>query len=177
MKRSILLLFLAVLLFGSCVSTSIRSNKAPDFNEKITKIYLLMRGSDSANDFFFDFRNELNKYFKVKGIEMKSYAFDPLSLETEQQLMERINEYQPQVVMLVNQTEARSTSNAYYGWNLGRYSTPTGGTFDVQLRGPNEEKILWRASLNTDGNFGIATTATKAAKQLYQKMEEDGLIP
>jgi hypothetical protein len=103
------------------------------------------------------------------------YAFkvlDPLALETEEQMMAKISEFDPQYVMMIVQTEARSTTNGY-GWNN---SLNVGGTFDVQLRDLSGEKILWRASLKTDGGWGIETSVYKAAQKLFDRMVEDRLF-
>lgn len=171
------ILFLAT----SCVTSKITSNKSTDFNEKISKLYIVVKGTDSAESFFESFTAELGNSLTQKGIESKVKYSDPLSLESENDVNQYINDYNPNLIMIVNQTESRQTMNSGFnngfgntGWGYG--SSNTGGTFDVKIFQPNSKNPIWRANLKADGQFGLKTSTKKACEKLIEKLIEDELL-
>ncbi len=166
-------LFFAVittLLFQSCVSTKIESNKSPDFNQKVSKIYIKVQGSSQK------YMKQLIDYIlpelKSHGIEAATYYYDPLSLDSEKDILEEIKAYNPDVVMSIGQTEKRATSNNYYG----THATVTGATLDIKIFIPGKENPVWRASLKTDSDFGVANASESSAKKIINKLKDDGII-
>lgn len=168
--KSILTLAILITLFSSCVTTKIDSNKSPDFNQKISKIYITARGSDSSKEFMKSLTNYLKVELNKHGVECTVHYFDPLSLETEKDLGEKIKNYNPDVVMSIGQTERRSTAG-YYG-----SVTETGATLDIRMFIPNRENPVWRGSLKADGSFGVGTTAQSSAVKIVEKLKLDGVI-
>ncbi len=168
MKKTLIigLLFFAT----SCVTSKITSNKSSDFNKKIGKLYVLVKGTDSAKPFFESFTNELSASLNAKSIESEVKYLDQLSLESENEINQAISDYGGNLLMVINQTESRQTINN----NYGAYNT--GGTFDVKIFQPNSENPVWRANLKADGQFGLKTSAKKACEKLIEKLIEDNLL-
>lgn len=162
-------------MFTSCATSKIASNKAPDFNEKISRLFVTVKGSDSAKAFFERFTTELDTSLDQKGIESKTYYFNPLSLDPEKEIHENISSYKPNLTMTINQTESRHNVNPY-GFSLGYSSTNTGATFDVQIFQPNSKTPVWRANLTADSQFGLEISARKACEKLIEKLIEDKLL-
>ncbi len=179
MKKILIIgiLFLAT----SCVTSNITSNKSKDLNEKISKLYIIVKGTEEAEPFFKSFTAELGNTLKLKGIESKVKYSDPLSLESDSDVDQNINEYKPNLIMIVNQTESSQTMNSGFnngfgnvGWGYG--SSTTGGTFDVKIFQPNSKNPVWRANLKTYGQFGLKSSAKKACEKLIEKLIEDSLL-
>lgn len=164
-----------LLVITSCATSKITSNKAPDFNEKITKLFIMIKGTDSAEPFFKLFENQLSNFLNIKEIESKTHYFDPLSLESENDVNEKISDYKPNLIMVINQTESRQIMNSNgFGWGFG--PTNIGGTFDIKIFQPNSKNLIWRGNLTADGQFGLETSAIKASDKLIKKLIEDGLL-
>ncbi|MDO9261667.1 MAG: hypothetical protein Q7U08_06980 [Flavobacteriaceae bacterium] len=161
--KKLLLIGLSLLL-SNCVTTKIQSNKAYSFNEKISKLYILVRGNDDSRSFYTSFTNDFEKTLNEKGIKYQKYYYDPLSLETEKDIQTKINYFEPNLIMIVNQTESRNTVNQN-AFSFGSNSTNTGGTFEVKLFKPNSDNPVWRAKLQADGQFGLSTSAEKASQK------------
>jgi len=168
----------------SCVTSKITSNKSPDYNDKIEKLFIMVRGSDSTKPFFQSFVVEFRKKLNEKNIESKSHYFSPLSLESESDIDEKISNYNPKLIMMINQTESRQTiNNNGFGWGntgmnigWGNAGMNTGGTFDVKIFQANSKNPIWRANLKADGQFGLETSAKKAVEKLIEKLIEDKLL-
>jgi len=173
MKR--IFLIGTLLVFTSCATSKIASNKASDFNEKISRLFVMVKGSDGAKSFFERFTTELDTSLAQKGIESKTYYIDPLSLAPENEINEEISSYKPNLTMVINQTEARHNVNPY-GFSLGYSSTNTGATFDVKIFQPNSKTPVWRANLTADSQFGLEVSARKACEKLIDKLIEDKLL-
>jgi len=162
-------------LLTSCVTSKITSNKSPDFNEKITKLFIMVKGTDSAKSFFKSFTSQFSNSLSQRGIESKTHYFDPLSLESESDINKKNSSYNSNLIMIINQTESRQTINQNgFGWGYG--GTNTGGTFDVRIFQPNSKNPVWRGNLKADGQFGLQTSAKKATEKLIEKLIEDGLL-
>ena len=160
---------------SSCVTSKVTSNKSASFNEKIDKLFIMVKGTDSAKTFFNSFTSELTTSLREKGIESNNHYFEPLSLESESDVDIKIQNYNPNLIMIINQTESRQMVNANgFGWGYG--ASNTGGTFDVKIFQPNAKNPVWRANLKADGQFGLETSAKKACEKLIEKLIEDKLL-
>jgi hypothetical protein len=162
-----------LLLLTSCVTSKITSNKAPDFNEKITKLFIVIKVTDNAKLFFSSFTIKLIASLKERGIELKTHYLRPLSLETEDDINEKIKAYSPNLTMIISQTESRQTVSRF---GFGSTGTTTGGTFDVRIFQPSSKNPVWRANLSVDTSLGLETAAKRANEKLINKLTEDGLL-
>jgi len=159
-----------ITLASSCTTTKIDSNKSPNFNQKVSKIFLTVRGSEGSKEFMKPLTTSLVSELTTHGVECNYYTFDPLSLETDKDLIEKIKIYNPDVVMTVVQTERRVTSGS-----MGR--AETGATLDIRLFIPNQDNPVWRASVKVDGNFEVALNPAKqTTAKIIEKLKMDGII-
>jgi len=165
------LLFLIVATSG-CVTSSISSNKSPDFNQKITRLYLVIRSSKGAKEFSYSFKTEFLRTLSSRGIVTDYEVLDELALESDKDLTDKISNFGPQVVMVMNQTESKSNA----GQTFGASHNISGGTFDIKLLLPASDKPVWRASLDAYGDSGIEAAVDKSVRNLVTKLTEDGLI-
>ena len=163
------LIFAMALLIASCVTTKISSNKAPDFNGKIKRLYIVAKGADEAKSFFVRFYQSFGQSLKTEGIVTEYYYFDPLSLEGESSVISKIEAFSPNMVMMINQTEAR---NYKQYWS----SSNTGGTFDIRIQVPESKNPIWRANLKADASMGLGEAAQKASNTLLTKLKEDQML-
>lgn len=160
-----------LIILSGCVRTNITSNKSPDFTGKIERLYIMVRGSDGAKSFFNSFNNSLSQSLKSRGIETTYHYFDPLSLESDEDVAKKINEFGPNLLMMIQQTESRSTMNQN-GWG----SANTGGTFDIKLLQPDSKSPVWRANLIADASFGLSVSARRSTEKLIEKLILDKLL-
>lgn len=109
---------------------------------------------------------ELSRY----GVESTVHYFDPLSLDTEEDLVNDIKSYDPDVVMSIGQTERRTTAGYYGG------STETGATLDIKMFIPKRSSPVWRGYLKADGSFGVGTASQSSAVKIVEKLRLDGVI-
>ncbi|HMV07937.1 MAG TPA: hypothetical protein PK325_03800 [Cyclobacteriaceae bacterium] len=164
----------AVLLFLvlGCTSSKIESNKDPQFNQKVSKIFITLRVSEGSWGFFRPFIYDyLQPELKAHKVETIVHNFGPLSLESDKDVVAKIVDYQPDVVMSIVQTERRSTSGTYG-------NSETGATMDIKMFLPKKENPVWRASFKVDANFDVASyaAAKRATVKLIEKMKADGII-
>lgn len=179
MKKIFIISILLSLL--GCTTSKIVSNKSITFNEKLSQLYIVVNGTDSAEPFFKSFTSELVRSLDQKAVKTIVKYADPLSLESENDFNQVINDYKPKLIMTINQTESRQTMNngvnsgfGNFGWGNG--SSTTGGTFDVKIFQPNSKNPVWRANLKADGQFGLESSAKKACEKLIEKLIEDNML-
>ncbi|SCY58662.1 hypothetical protein [Flavobacterium caeni] len=165
-------------------ATKVASNKATDFTHKITKLYIVVKGTDSAEKFLRKFTENFTSHLTASGIEHAELFMDPLSLESDEDVHKKIQAFAPNLVMTISQTESRRTTNGGYnpgfhggtGFAIGGGSSVTGGTFDIKMFTPGSTKPVWRGNLKADAQFGLASSASKANEKLIKKLIEDGLL-
>ena len=175
-KKNILHFFSLIFLFSivsvGCASSKITSNKAPDFNEKISKAYLLIKTSKGTKQFSYSFKTAFLHALSARGISSDYYVMDELALETDKDIDQKISKFDPQVVIVMNQTEAEINN----GNNFGTLNNISGGVFDIRIMLPASDKLIWRASLEAYGNSGIDAAVEKSVKKLIEQLTIDKLI-
>ncbi|MDN5204619.1 hypothetical protein QQ008_24720 [Fulvivirgaceae bacterium BMA10] len=163
-----------VIILSGCISANITSNKAPDFNEKIGRLYIVVRGSDNAKHFFDSFNNYLDQSLKSKGVETSYHYFGPLSLESEEDVDNKIKEFGPKLLMTIQQTESRNTIHRH---ETSLTTTNTGASFDIRLIRPDSKSTMWRANLSSFASYGLSGSAKSSVDKLIEKLTTDGLLP
>jgi predicted ester cyclase len=170
--NSLKLLMLVSFFSFSCVNSKITSNKAPDFNEKIVRLYLVIKNSKGAKEFSYSFKTAFLHGLSAKQIVSDYYVMDELALESDKDINEKISKFNPQVLMIMTQTE----SKGYREVNFGGSNNISGGIFDIKIMLPKSDKVIWRANLEAYGDTGIDAAVEKAAKKLLDKLIIDKLI-
>lgn len=166
----LLLLSLIAIGLSNCTIANIESNKSPDFTKKVSRIYLTAKGYASST-YLESMSGHLLNGLKSHGVEGDVYYFNPLSLEKEADVIaEKVKSYRPDVVMSIEQTERRLTSDTSGG------SNESGATLDLKLFVPGRENPVWRAFLHVDGSFWGDIAAKDTAKKIVKKLIADGVI-
>jgi len=88
--------------------------QAPDFTQKIERLYIMVRGAEEAKTFFRSFNSELILSLRERGIEAQYYYFEPLSLDSDEDILNNINKFKANIVMMINQTETRNAQGKFF---------------------------------------------------------------
>src|SRR5206468_10544419 len=107
--------------------------------EKLSKIYLVINSSKGASEFSYSFKTTFLQALADYGVKSDYYVKGPLSLESEKEISERINKFNPQFIIVVTQTESKS----FAGVNWASSNNINGGTFDIKILPPNSDKPVW----------------------------------
>ena len=167
MKKFILVFCVASSILMSCVTASVVSNRSPEIEEKIERLYVTMNGAPKSKMFFNSFSRELANEMELRNVDAEFQVFNELSLETEDDLLNKVIKFGPNYVMTIHQTERRTTVALI---------THPGATFDIKLIDPTTDKIVWRGSLKTDTVSELSEGAKISAKKLIQKLTMDGIL-
>jgi hypothetical protein len=169
------LLFSVLLLTTACGTSRISSNKSPDFNDKLTKIYLLVKAGKGTTSFAQQFQDAFFAELAKRNIATDGYIVQPLALESDEDIHKKIEKFNPQVLMIMQQTQAERYAgvgmNSIYAQN-----NVNGATFDIKLLLPGSDKPVWRASLESHGDYGILAAVNKSVKRLIDELTQDGLL-
>ena len=159
----ILFLFLLSTL-SNCVS--IKSVRDPNFNKKISKVFVEIDGSNRAENYFENLKFNLNRRFYESDIESIFYMRNALSLDSPEDKNKQIAEYQPDVIFYIIQT----SHNTVNGVN-------SGGVLELTLVEPGSDKPVWKAVLEMDtGGWGMGDHA-QVANKIFEQLRKDGIIP
>jgi hypothetical protein len=173
LKRLQYVFVLAIALalsLSSCVTASIVSNKNPEFKTKITKMYVMSRCSPASKAFLLETTKMISNSLKSRGVENIFYYMDELALESEKDITKKIDDYNPDVYMIISETEHRTKVGSF------GIQTNTGSTLDLKMFTPDRQSPVWRATLMADGSMGIEEASQKAAQYFIDKLKTDGII-
>ena len=162
-KRAALVALALCLSLSGCVS--IESNRDPSFDKRVGRIYVMMRGGDRAERFMNNLGGQIQQAFQKRGVRSEVYVVDPLSLEGESEVRERVSAFNPDAVLVVVQTE-----QSFYN------GVSAGGRFELGLFELGSDKPVWKAKLNTDtGGYGMGSSE-QVAEKIVARMVEDRLL-
>ena len=172
-------LTIGVVCFLMGCSTKIASNKATDFSEKITKLFIIVKGTETSQSFLDKLTENFGAHLAENGIPYQKFQMEALSLESEEDIQKKVVEFGPNLVMMISQTESRRTTNGGFspGFNGpgfgfgGGTSAVTGATFDIKLYRPGSQNPVWRGNLKADAQFGLASSAKKANEKMIKNLE------
>lgn len=112
LSQAVIFFFFALILSG-CASANISSSKSPDFTAKLSKLYLVIKTANGAKEFSYSFKTMFLGEMANCGVVSDYRVYDPLALESEKEVDQKISKFNPQVIILMTQTE----SKAYSGYN------------------------------------------------------------
>jgi hypothetical protein len=162
---------ISLLLFG-CVSSSITSSKSEKIHGPYKKIFVIIDNSERAEKFVGGFVETIKKELAARNTESEYYVSERLSQDTKQDINKKIHAFQPEVVLIMHQTE----SVFYRGMSIGNEKGSNGGTFDLKLFEKTENNLVWKAELTAYGEYGISTAISKASENLISKLVLDGIV-
>jgi hypothetical protein len=167
--HSIFFALLISLLFSSWSSSSIIAKSSDKLKGPYQRIFVLINNSVRADGFIKGFTTNIKEEFNKRNISYEIYIKTELSLDTEKDIEEKISAFSPDALLVINQTEA-------VVYNGGRGANSNGGTFDLKLFDKTPDNLVWRATLQAFGNFGIATASGKATDYFIARLEYDKII-
>lgn len=166
------LTLLPLLLLFSCTTTRLNSNKDPDFTRQIGSFHVIIRGSHSSDVYLYSLADYLREDLNKIGVKTTVERPNPLSLESEKEMLDRIARINPEALMVITQTEVRQTVGGYS--MIGQKAN--GATLDIKLFQPNSDKPFWRANCRTDSDWGQGGAGKQSAKKIIEKLIADQLI-
>ena len=153
------------LLLQACVSAKLVSNKQEGYTKKLNKIYVIVSGTKKSKSFFNQFSTTLQTKLKEKSVESFVYYRNELSVDSDSEVNARINEYNPQALMLIRQTVVHSTNGMI-----------DGGTFEKSIIDRETKKPEWKAEFEVYGAMGLSNAVETGVKKLCNKLTEDQII-
>ncbi len=166
MKRITYLFSVTVLAFliQSCATINMASNKSESYNKQPKKIYIVANFNKDDRTFCNGLVAGLKNNFTQKGIQSDSYMHDALSLESDEDINKKANDYNPEAVLLIQQTL-------------------TGGgraTFELTLIDSATKKHVWKGafevSTDTYSSMEGDGTINRSVKTIVEKLAQDKII-
>lgn len=156
-----------------CTTATIQTNKAPAFDEKINRVFLIIDPSLEGNSFISHLASQLKTQFKKEGVELGFYNPDPLSLAPQDTLEKRMEAFNADVRMVISRPEGISGT----GEQGERLASLEGRmSLDVKLFPVEETLPVWRAKLNASGVFGLEPASIKAARRIIDSLAADEIL-
>lgn len=158
-------IFLLILILQSCYSARIVSNKDVNYSKKLKRIYVIVNIPKNVDHFNDRLLTTLINKIKEKGVITDGFARNPLSLETEEDINKKIDQYDPEALMVIKQT--------YITYMNGG---PGAGVFEITLIAKEAKKPIWKSTLNLQGPWRDNATINIMVSKLLTQMEQDQLI-
>lgn len=159
----------------SCTSINVISNKSESFNKRIQKIYIICEGTRNQTTFYSVFRNLMHQALSLRGVDSEIKVKHYLSLETDSAIYAKVNAYRPEVVVVVNQSEAAKMKivntgpQGSGGYAHGYGSAKAMDVFDLIMTEYPKKDPVWRASLEVGSSEDNSFSAEGAVKALIKK--------
>ena len=178
LKTALLLLMISSL--SGCVTSSIATNKSDGLKGPYHKIFIVIHSTERVARFSVPWMDAVRKEFDQRGIALKVYEVsgredESLSLtsqNTNDEVNSQINEFQPEVVLLI----ALKKIEAYGGVQIGRPGS-NGATFDMRLFTREDNKTpVWRAKFEVFGDYGVSMAVSKGTRTFLDQLEKDNII-
>ncbi len=166
-------------MFTSCVVAKIEANKSEQFNDKLNSVFIAVEGEPFYGEFINNLIKEMQKELKTKGMKVEVNLYDHLSLESEEGFNTKVDAFNPDAVLLIKENTAYVQAiNSPYILILSEASAELNRRYlyDFHLTNRSDNKIIWRAKLNSTFPYGLKETAKEAALRLIKQMEQNGLI-
>jgi hypothetical protein len=139
------------------------TNKSDSYNKQPKKIYIIVNFNKNDRTFCNGLVTGLKNNFTKKGIQSDSYMHDSLSLEGEEDINGKTNDYNPEAVLLIQQT-----------------LTGAGiATFELTLIDRETKKKVWKGAFNvsTDSySMGDEDVINKSVNTIVEKLTQDKII-
>ncbi|MBI5214991.1 MAG: hypothetical protein HY960_04510 [Ignavibacteriae bacterium] len=159
-----------VVVISSCTTINATSNYDRNQSRKIGKILILFSTNEAFNDLMEGFYSTFKMSLDSSGIESKNWRDDGLSLEND--LKKVINDFEPDVILKIVQTEAKSYHD---GWlTLGASVKLNASLIDVKLLTP-----FWRSNIDvncTKYSYPGRGDGRSLAREVGNLLEKDKII-
>ncbi len=169
---NLLVIGLIVLFFSGCVTSNVSFNNNPDYHDKIKTAFVEVKDIEIGR-FLDGFGQLLITNLENKGVSVKLSVNDALSLNSEKDIQKQIQDFQTDVIIILERADSKmihGKSGYYYN----------GGIYLMSIVLPENNKIVWKASISTRnevggaGGFDVAIKQT--VEQIIQKLQNDQLL-
>jgi len=188
--RHPLILLAGLLVLAGCTSTEVISNKDPDFNGQVDKIYVSSRITDALDKYERSALDAMSKTMTAQDVNVVMVSEvvpgDDAAKKGEETPVTDVPfaeaREQGSTMLLVLEERDRDIT-IRPNFNTGGSSSPQETySLNASLYDVDREKRVWRAELETKGNQGSFTSGQGKegrimAESLMEKFVEDGLLP
>jgi hypothetical protein len=168
---NLLLIGLFAFILSSCATTNVAFNNNPDYHTKIKSAFLQVK--DVQLGFFLNgLTDSLVNNLENNNVKVEITKNDILSLESEKDIQNRLQTFNPDVIILLERVDKNMVSNKY-----GTFYS--GGVYSMSIKIPEKDKIIWKASISTGGELrgeGSTKIIKQTIQQIIAKMKTDQLL-
>lgn len=159
------ILCVPLLVLTSCVSVNMTSNKSDGYNKKLSRVYIYYFAAKGVDEYLTKYSNGLTSQFSTLGIQSKSEIRNPLSLDTEEDVATRVNEYKPSHLMLYKITRIT-------------YSNGFAGTvdFEISIIDSATNKVIWKSVMTPSVQMYLRDAVEMSLSKTIDKLKSDGII-
>ena len=162
---------LFALIFSACATTNVTFNNNPDYRTKIKSAFVQVK--DVQLGFFLKGLTDSLVYnLERNNITVRTVKTDVLSLESEKDIHIQIQEFNPDVIILLERVDKNMASSKY-----GTYYS--GGVYSMSIKISDKDKTIWKAAISTDGELrgdGNTRIIKETIQQIIAKMKSDQLL-
>jgi hypothetical protein len=169
--KNLLFIGLFALIFSSCATTNVAFNNNPDYHTKIKTAFLQVK--DVQLGFFLKgLTDSLVNNLENNNVKVEIAKINILSLESETDVQNRLQTFNPDVIILLERVDKNMVS--------GKYGTfYSGGIYAMSIKIPEKDKIIWKASISTEGELrgdGSTKIIKETIQQIIARMKLDQLL-
>lgn len=170
MKKSIYLITTAIFVLSACASNRwVASNKAANYTDQPKKIFFRVEVAQAdpfwGAEFIRALELELARSLQARQVTANYTAFNPVSLETAEDVKKAIEAFAPDAILTITKTVPYNDNDLQIN-NL-----------DIKMMNVTQDKILWRGSLNRSGMLWVGSNGgTQCAKAIVNRLSKDGLV-
>jgi hypothetical protein len=168
---NVFLIGLLALVFSSCATTQVAFNNNPDYHTKIKSAFVQVK--DVQLGFFLKgLTDSLVNNLENNNVKVEIAKIDVLSIESEKDIQERLQTFNPDVIILLERVDKNMASSKY-----GTFYS--GGIYSMSIKIPDKDKTVWKASISTEGELrgdGSTKIIRETIQQIIAKMKTDQLL-
>lgn len=162
---------LFALFLSSCASSRVEFNNDPDYHTKVKKAFVQVK--DVQIGFFLKgLTDSLINNLEINQVKVEIAVHDVLSLESERDIQIRLQNFNPEVIILLERVDKVMASSKY-----GTFYS--GGIYAMSIKIPEKDKIIWKAAISTEGELihgGNTKIIKQTIQQIIAKMKTDQLL-
>jgi hypothetical protein len=165
-QKNLIICTLLLSIVYSCTTVKVASNKANNYNKKLTKVFVLTQSESKAVKVTDHISRKLMTAFKDKNIEGRFESKNSLSLTTDAAYQNKINAFNPNQLMVIKQTAIS-------------YRSPTiidAISFEINILDYTSKVIIWKGELEIYGQVGVKSSIEKSFRKLIKQLKKDALI-
>ena len=157
---------MACLVLTSCVTAKIESNAADAPNYKMEKVFVLVNTAQENEEYSKEFYSALEVALSKKNIESSAYIRTPLTLDTKEDIDNKINAFQPEHLMIIDQTRM----------TIGGGNIVVSSDFQFSIIEYPSNEPTWKGILEVWTHLGIRGSIKKSIRKLMEDLESSKIV-